>query len=294
MEALRALIEAGPFAVIGLDQDGNVSRWNPGAVKMLGWPGNEVLGKPLPLEFNSTLLTLPENGEIDQKRRDGELLHLNVWSTALRDGSNHLLERVFLLSDATQFQHLAESERAAWKQAKTDSRFRELLEAAPDAIIEVDREGHIVLMNAVTEKIFGYTREELLGQSDFVSLHPVLNNETRRMIGARQLALMKKTAFLINTSRGAVVDEDALAAALAEGGIAGAGIDVYENEPRVEPALLKMDNVVLTPHLGSAVAELREAMAHVVVDNILAIIDGRKPPNCINPEVFAPVSQPAT
>ena len=136
--------------------------------------------------------------------------------------------------------------------------------------------------------------EELLGQSDFVSLHPALNNETRRMIGARQLALMKKTAFLINTSRGAVVDEDALAAALAEGGIAGAGIDVYENEPRVEPALLKMDNVVLTPHLGSAVAELREAMAHVVVDNILAIIDGRKPPNCINPEVFAPVSQPAT
>jgi glyoxylate reductase len=81
---------------------------------------------------------------------------------------------------------------------------------------------------------------------------------------------------------------------LADGNIAGAGLDVYENEPRVEPALLKMDNVVLTPHLGSAVAELREAMAHVVVDNILAILDSRKPPNCINPEVFAPTSRPSS
>jgi glyoxylate reductase len=129
--------------------------------------------------------------------------------------------------------------------------------------------------------------EEVLGQSDFISLHPSLNSETQRMISVRQFALMKKSAFLINTSRGAVVDETALVMALAEGRLAGAGLDVYENEPRVEPALLKMDNVVLTPHLGSAVAELRESMAHVVVDNILAIIEGRKPPNCINPEVFS-------
>ena len=150
-------------------------------------------------------------------------------------------------------------------------------------------------MSPVEEQKLGLTcvnLEELLGQSDFVSLHPALNNETRRMIGVRQLALMKKTAFLINTSRGTIVDEAALAAALADGNIAGAGLDVYENEPRIEPALLRMDNVVLTPHLGSAVAELREAMAHVVVDNILAILDGRKPPNCINPEVLATTVPP--
>ena len=130
--------------------------------------------------------------------------------------------------------------------------------------------------------------EELLGQSDFISLHPSLNDETRHMIGVRQFALMKRTAFLINTSRGPIVDEKALAQALTEGRIAGAGIDVYENEPKIERALLTMNNVVLTPHLGSAVMELRERMAHVVVDNIAAIAEGRLPPNCINPAVFAP------
>lgn len=129
--------------------------------------------------------------------------------------------------------------------------------------------------------------EELLGQSDFVSLHPALNADTRHMIGARQFALMKKTAFLINTARGPVVDEAALARALRNGEIAGAGLDVYENEPRIEPALMKMSNVVLTPHLGSAVAETRERMAHVVVDNILALIEGRAPPNCINAQVLS-------
>jgi len=97
---------------------------------------------------------------------------------------------------------------------------------------------------------------------------------------------MKPTAFLINTSRGAIVDEPALARALAERRIAGAGLDVFENEPRVEPALLAMPNVVLTPHLGSAVAELREVMANVVVDNILAVLAGRRPPNCWNAEIY--------
>jgi glyoxylate reductase len=130
--------------------------------------------------------------------------------------------------------------------------------------------------------------DELLGQSDFVSLHPALNDETRHMIGPRQFALMKRTAYLINTSRGPVVDEKALAQALADGRIAGAGLDTYENEPKIERALLTMDNVVLAPHLGSAVMELRERMAHVVVDNIAAIAEGRLPPNCINPAVFAP------
>jgi glyoxylate reductase len=129
--------------------------------------------------------------------------------------------------------------------------------------------------------------DQLLAESDFVSLHPSLKPETRHLIGERELLLMKRTAFLINTSRGPIVDEKALARILAENRIAGAGLDVFENEPVVEPALLKLTNVVFTPHLGSAVMEVRDAMAHIVVDNIMAILDGRQPPNCINPEVYA-------
>ena len=129
--------------------------------------------------------------------------------------------------------------------------------------------------------------DELLANSDFVSLHTPLKPETRHQIGARELALMKPTAFLIYTSRGAIVDEPALAQALAERRIAGAGLDVYEDEPHVTPALLAMNQVVLTPHLGSAVRELREQMAHVVVDNILAVLAGERPPNCCNPEIYA-------
>lgn len=131
--------------------------------------------------------------------------------------------------------------------------------------------------------------ERLLGDSDFVSLHCSLNGETRHLMGTRQFALMKRSAYLINTARGPVVDEAALARALEEGRIAGAGLDVYEHEPKIQPALLRMKNVVLAPHLGSAVSELREAMAHIVVDNILAIVEGRRPPNCINVEVYETV-----
>lgn len=130
--------------------------------------------------------------------------------------------------------------------------------------------------------------ERLLGEADFVSLHCALNGETRHLMGTRQFALMKRSAYLINTARGPVVDEAALVRALEEGRIAGAGLDVYEQEPKIQPALLRMSNVVLTPHLGSAVSELREAMAHIVVDNIQAVVEGRRPPNCINMEVFAP------
>jgi glyoxylate reductase len=128
--------------------------------------------------------------------------------------------------------------------------------------------------------------DHLLAESDFVSIHAPLKPETHHLIGARELALMKPTAFLVNTARGPIVDEQALARALADRRIAGAGLDVYEHEPHVEAALLSLSNVVLTPHLGSAVAELREAMAHVVVDNIVAVLEGRMPPNCWNPEIY--------
>jgi len=128
--------------------------------------------------------------------------------------------------------------------------------------------------------------DRLLSESDFVSVHAPLNAETRHLVGERELGLMKPTAFLVNSSRGPVVDERALVRALAERRIAGAGLDVYENEPQVEPELLSMQNVVLTPHLGSAVTQLRESMANVVVDNIMAVLDGRQPPNCWNPEIY--------
>jgi glyoxylate reductase len=128
--------------------------------------------------------------------------------------------------------------------------------------------------------------DELLRQSDFVSLHSPLTPETRHQIGRRELELMKPSAFLINTARGAIVDEAALARALKKRQIAGAGLDVFEHEPKVTPALLRMPNVVATPHLGSAVIEVREQMANIVVDNIFALIDGRTPANCVNPEVL--------
>jgi glyoxylate reductase len=128
--------------------------------------------------------------------------------------------------------------------------------------------------------------DELLAEADFVSVHAPLTPETRHLVGEREFNLMKPTAFLVNTARGPIVDEKALVRALKEKRIAGAGLDVYENEPKLEPELLAMQNVVLTPHLGSAVGELRESMANVVVDNIVAILEGRRPPNCWNPEIY--------
>jgi glyoxylate reductase len=129
--------------------------------------------------------------------------------------------------------------------------------------------------------------DQLLQESDYVSLHSPLRPETRHQIGARELSLMKPTAYLINTARGPIVDEKALVRALKKRQIAGAGLDVFENEPQVSPALLKMPNVVATPHLGSAVFEVREQMENIVVDNILALLEGRTPPNCVNPQVLA-------
>lgn len=128
--------------------------------------------------------------------------------------------------------------------------------------------------------------DQLLEESDFVSVHAPLNDQTRHLVGERELNLMKPTAFLVNSSRGPIVDEKALVRALKERRIAGAGLDVYENEPEVEPELKAMKNVVLTPHLGSAVRELRESMANVVADNIIAVLDGRQPPNCWNREIY--------
>jgi glyoxylate reductase len=127
-------------------------------------------------------------------------------------------------------------------------------------------------------------RETLLREADFVSLHLPLTPETRHYIGARELNLMKQSAILINTSRGPVVDEKALVKALREKRIWGAGLDVFEREPELEPGLSTLENVVITPHLGSATVETRDNMGIVAADNILAALTGEMPPNCLNPE----------
>jgi len=125
----------------------------------------------------------------------------------------------------------------------------------------------------------------LLAEADFVTLHVPLNGDTRQMFDAPKLFRMKPTAFLINTSRGPVVDEAALVHALESRKIAGAGLDVFEQEPFVHPGL-KRPNVVLAPHLGSASNETRGKMALVAAQNIVALFQGQRPPNMLNPEVI--------
>jgi len=128
--------------------------------------------------------------------------------------------------------------------------------------------------------------ERVLRESDFVSLHVPLLPETRHFIGADQLRMMKKTAILVNAARGPVVDEAALGAALEAGVIAGAGLDVFENEPKVHPTLLKLTNVVLAPHIASASIATRLKMSMMAVENVVAAIEGRRPPNLLNPELW--------
>jgi glyoxylate reductase len=130
------------------------------------------------------------------------------------------------------------------------------------------------------------TREELLEQADFITIHVPLLPDTRHLISTAGLSKMKSTAYLINTSRGPVVDEAALAAALDAGKIAGAALDVFENEPTVYPGLLNRGNVILTPHIASASVETRTKMAVMAAENVVAMLTGKKPPNILNPEVL--------
>ncbi len=130
------------------------------------------------------------------------------------------------------------------------------------------------------------SKEELLRQSDFVSLHVPLTPETKHFIGAAELALMKPTAILLNTARGPVVDEAALVEALREKRIAGAGLDVFEEEPKVHPGLLELSNVTLAPHIASASVATRRRMSEMAVENALAVVQGQRPPNLLNPEAL--------
>ena len=129
--------------------------------------------------------------------------------------------------------------------------------------------------------------ETLLRESDFLSLHVPLTPETRHIIDGKALGLMKKTAILVNTARGPVVDEEALVEALSSRKIAGAGLDVFEREPQINPALAWLDNVVMAPHIGSATGETRIRMAMLAARNLIAMLAGERPANVVNPEIYS-------
>jgi glyoxylate reductase len=129
------------------------------------------------------------------------------------------------------------------------------------------------------------TRDDVFAQADFLSLHVPLNAATRGLVGPAELARMKRSAFLINTTRGPVVQEAALIEALEQGTIAGAALDVFEREPLI-PDGLRRDNVVLAPHLGSASIETRTRMALIAVENAIALFAGKRPPTILNPEAL--------
>lgn len=143
--------------------------------------------------------------------------------------------------------------------------------------------------NEAFEKQFGATfvdKETLLRESDFLSLHVPLLPDTRHYIGSAELKKMKKTAVLINTSRGPVVDEVALVQALKEREIWGAGLDVFENEPALAAGLSDLDNVVVLPHIASATMETRIAMGNIAVENVIKVLGGQSPDTCVNPAVL--------
>jgi len=128
--------------------------------------------------------------------------------------------------------------------------------------------------------------DQLLCESDFVSLHVPLMPETHHLIDAAALRTMKKSAVLINTSRGPVIDEAALVEALRTGVIAGAGLDVYEHEPKMADGLAALPNAVLLPHIGSASVATRNKMAEIAAENVIAFFQGKMPPTALNPDVF--------
>ena len=151
-------------------------------------------------------------------------------------------------------------------------------------ILYFSRQPNKTLDNVFNAKKVGL--EKLLRESDFISIHVPLTEKTYHLIGIKELKLMKKTAVLINTSRGPIVDEKALIKALKEKWIFGAGLDVYENEPKITEELKKLDNVILQPHSASATFNSRNNMARMVAENMLAGLQGTVPPNCINKEIF--------
>ena len=179
----NTLLEASPLPILGLNPTGDVLFWNAAAERIFGWNAEEVIGKALPTipagrehEFHMILESqmhgIPQQGrDVVRRKKDGGLIHLRLWTAPLRDTDGRILGKLSILADSSDTHRaqqervkLLTSEKDARELARSMDRFRELLEAAPDAIIEVDAEGKIVLMNAATEQIFGYRRDELLGK----------------------------------------------------------------------------------------------------------------------------------
>ena len=130
--------------------------------------------------------------------------------------------------------------------------------------------------------------DDLLRESDFVTIHSNLDESSRHLVGEREIGLMRETACLVNTARGPIVDQRALAAALHAGAIAGAALDVLEDEPpEPDEPIFRAPNVIILPHIGTATEETRRAMRELAVENLLAVLDGRPPPACVNPEVLS-------
>jgi len=128
--------------------------------------------------------------------------------------------------------------------------------------------------------------DQLLAEADFISIHTPLTPLTRHLFDADAFSRMKDTAYIINTGRGPVIDENALVVALRRGDIAGAGLDVYENEPAMAPGLAGLDNAVVLPHIGSATKSARTGMAAMAARNLIAMLKGQRPETCLNPELF--------
>lgn len=151
-------------------------------------------------------------------------------------------------------------------------------------ILYYDRNQNLYLEKTLSAHRASFT--ELIQQSDFISIHLPLTAETKHLINEQVLQQMKKSAILINTARGAVIDENALVKALENHWIAGAGLDVFENEPEVAPGLERLTNVVLAPHIGSATIQARQEMAKMAAINLIDALEGRLPKFTINPEAF--------
>jgi glyoxylate reductase len=190
--------------------------------------------------------------------------------------------------------------RGGWKKWELDGYLGRDVYGATLGLVGFGRIGHAVERRAegfsmrvihtdlAPTGLPGYVEEldDLLAEADVVSVHVPLTPETRHLIDARRLALMKPTAVLVNTARGPVVDEEALAAALESGSLFAAGIDVYEQEPNVHPRLLAAPRAVLLPHIGSASSATRLAMANLATSAVAEVLAGGRPPNTVNPEVF--------
>src|SRR6185436_5646399 len=188
----------------------------------------------------------------------------------------------------------AEVRRGEWERAAADQPIGRELAGATVGLVGFGRIGRRVaeLLRGFEVRLLATSRSsgapspgvervdllDLLGASDFVSVHVPLAPETRHLIDANALAAMKRGAILVNTSRGAVVDTTALIQALRSGHLGAAGLDVYENEPHVPAELRELHNTVLLPHVGSATAATRDAMARLCAENVIAVLDGRDPP----------------